>query len=352
MSPLWPGSAGRADGAPVAAPAQTGGLAPDGYIEPMQTTILDALVPESRDVAIAEAARLLLAGGIVAFPTETVYGLGADAFDPAAIERVFLAKGRPSDNPLIVHLADPSQIAQCAIAGERARLLAAAFMPGPLTLVLPALDTVPSIARAGLPTVALRVPAHPIAAALLARSGPLVAPSANLSGRPSPTTAMHVYDDLAGRIPAVLNGGPCQVGIESAVVDLSREDAVLLRPGVITVEQIEAVLGEKVLVSGGDHSVPRAPGMKYRHYAPAAMVRLLMATEIPSLPPNSRRVILTLPRYMAAFPGEDVRPLQESTVYALFREADAARIEEIVIYVQPGELEAGLLDRIRKASAN
>lgn len=318
----------------------------------MQTTILDALLPGFRDAAIAEAARLLLAGEIVAFPTETVYGLGAGAFDPAAIERVFLAKGRPSDNPLIVHLADPSQIDECAIAGRRARLLAAAFMPGPLTLVLPSLDTVPAIARAGLPTVALRVPAHPIAAALLALTGPLVAPSANLSGRPSPTTAMHVYDDLAGRIPAVLDGGPCPVGIESAVVDLSREDAVLLRPGIITVEQIEAVLGEKVLVGGGDHSAPRAPGMKYRHYAPTAVVRLLIAPEIPSLPPNPRRVILTLSRYMNAFPGEDVRPLQESTVYALFREADAARIEEIVIYVRPGELEAGLLDRIRKASAN
>jgi L-threonylcarbamoyladenylate synthase len=316
----------------------------------MQTKILNALLPESRSQAIEEAAGLLKRGEPVAFPTETVYGLGADALNPEAIARVFEAKGRPSDNPMIVHVADHAGLARCGRMDRRAELLAAAFMPGPLTLVLPSDSSIPLIARAGLPTVALRVPAHPVALVLLAVSGPLVAPSANLSGRPSPTTARHVYDDLAGRIPAILDGGPCTVGIESTVVDLSGEHPVVLRPGVIDRRVLEEVLGERVLAAGGEESAPRSPGMKYRHYAPGARVRLVASPEDLAALPAQERMILTTSRHFKDIPGANIHLLRESTLYALFREADAAGVGEIVICAAPEELEPGLLDRIRKAA--
>ncbi|MEO5930916.1 MAG: L-threonylcarbamoyladenylate synthase [Candidatus Kapaibacterium sp.] len=315
----------------------------------MTTLILDATSPASLNDAVEEAARLLRRGEVVAFPTETVYGLGADALDPDAIRRVFTAKGRPSDNPLIVHLAAAADMARCAIPDERAMLLADAFMPGPLTLVLRSLPVIPDIARAGLPTVALRVPAHPVAAALLALSGPLVAPSANISGRPSPTLARHVLDDLAGRIAAVVDGGACGVGIESTVVDLSGADVVLLRPGVITAAEIERLLGMPVLAGTGATDAPRAPGMKYRHYAPGTPVRLVLADSPPQLDP-ARRMVLTAPPHWRDFPGAHLRELNARTLYAAFRDADLLGLVEIVIYAAPGELEAGLLDRIRKAA--
>jgi len=320
----------------------------------MQTKMLDADTPGTRDRAIAEAARFLREGEVVAFPTETVYGLGADAMNPDAIGRVFRAKGRPSDNPLIVHLADATWLFRCGRPEgamiTRVEALAAAFMPGPLTLVLPADPAIPAIARAGLPTVALRVPAHPVANALLVLAGPLVAPSANLSGRPSPTTAQHVLDDLGGGIAAVLDGGACRIGIESTVVDLSGERPILLRPGTIGAREIEEVLGGPLGPPQPDGSPPRSPGMKYRHYAPAARVRLIDSrAELDAL--NTTHIlVLTTPRHLHTMPAAGVRPLHARTLYALFREADAAGIRDIVIYAEPGELEAGLLDRIMKAA--
>ena len=228
------------------------------------------------DVAgIAEAARLLAAGELVAFPTETVYGLGGDARDDRAVARIYEAKGRPSFNPLIVHLPDLIAVERIAHVGPKARMLAQAFWPGPLTLVLPLRDgvNISPLVTAGLSTVAVRVPEHPLAQQLLrAFGGPLAAPSANPSGRVSPTRAEHVLEGLIGRIAAVLNGGACAVGLESTIV-LADPDPVLLRPGGVPVEVLEAALGE-ALVTGGDAGKPTSPGQLASHYAPDAPVRL------------------------------------------------------------------------------
>jgi len=232
---------------------------------------------------IARAASLLRAGELVAIPTETVYGLAANALDEAAVAKIFTAKGRPQDNPLIVHVAEPLQAISLVKAFYfTAQKLAGAFWPGPLTVILQRDERVPGIVSALLSTLALRVPAHPAAQALLrAAKVPLAAPSANRSGSPSPTLASHVLDDLNGRIAAVLDGGPCTVGVESTVLDLTREIPLLLRPGGISVEQIESVLGQKIALSPAvAHALPPgeatpSPGMKYKHYAPRAQLTLV-----------------------------------------------------------------------------
>lgn len=232
-----------------------------------------SLAPD--DAGIAEAARLLTDGGLVAFPTETVYGLGGDARDDRAVARIYEAKGRPSFNPLIVHLPDLIAVERIAQVGPKARMLAQAFWPGPLTLVLPLREGsgISPLVTAGLETVAVRVPAHPLAQRLLrAFGGPLAAPSANPSGRVSPTRAEHVMEGLSGRIAAVLNGGPCAVGLESTIV-IADPDPVLLRPGGLPVEAIEAALGEPV-ETGGNADKPTSPGQLASHYAPDAAVRL------------------------------------------------------------------------------
>lgn len=221
------------------------------------------------------AAAILRAGGLVAFPTETVYGLGGDARSDRAVARIFDAKGRPRFNPLIAHLPDLAAAQRLARFDERALALAAAFWPGPLTLVLPLRPGagLSDLVTAGLPTVALRVPAHPLAQALLAAfGGPLAAPSANPSGRISPTRAAHVIDGLAGRIDAVLDGGACAVGVESTIIGLDGP-ATLLRPGGLPAEAVEAVLGAP-LRRGTDAAAPNAPGQLASHYAPAARLRL------------------------------------------------------------------------------
>ncbi len=227
------------------------------------------------DAGIAEAAGLLAAGELVAFPTETVYGLGGDARDDRAVAKIYEAKGRPSFNPLIVHLPDLDAVERIAEVGPKARTLAQAFWPGPLTLVLPLRDGagISPLVTAGLGTVAVRVPAHPLAQQLLrAFGGPLAAPSANPSGRVSPTRAEHVLDGLTGRIAAVLDGGACAVGLESTIV-LADPDPVLLRPGGVPVEALAAALGES-LATGGDAGKPTSPGQLVSHYAPEAALRL------------------------------------------------------------------------------
>ena len=237
----------------------------------------EVLAPDA--AGVARAARLLAGDELVAFPTETVYGLGADARSDLAVAKVFAAKGRPSFNPLIVHLPNLAAAEAFAIVGPNARALAGAFWPGPLTLVLPlrAGAGISPLVTAGLDSVAVRVPAHPLAQRLLAAfGGPVAAPSANPSGRVSPTRAGHVLDGLSGRIAAVLDGGPCAVGLESTIV-LADPEPILLRPGGLPLEALEAALGQP-LALGSDGAKPTAPGQLASHYAPAAGVRLA-ATE-------------------------------------------------------------------------
>ncbi len=232
---------------------------------------------------IAEAGRLLAAGALVAFPTETVYGLGGDATSDRAVAAIFAAKGRPRFNPLIVHVAEAAEVETLVVADARARRLMARFWPGPLTLVLPRAPRSPAslLASAGLDTLAVRQPDHPVARALLAAAGrPLAAPSANRSGAVSPTTAAHAAE-LGAAVSLVLDGGPCRVGLESTVVDLSGARPALLRPGGVTPEALEAALGEPLVHAAADPTAPRAPGQLESHYAPGLPVRLNAAAAHP-----------------------------------------------------------------------
>ena len=237
---------------------------------------------------ISEAAEILKQGGLVAFPTETVYGLGGNGLDKEAAKKIYAAKGRPSDNPLILHVSSIEEVYPLVKAlPEKAKKLMEAFWPGPLTLVLPKSDLVPKESTGGLETVALRSPENALTLSLIRACGfPIAGPSANLSGRPSPTEASHVFEDLGGRIEGILEDGAVGIGVESTIVDLSENCPTLLRPGAITIEDLEEVLGEKVAIdptllgkSMAEGFTPKAPGMKYRHYAPKAEMILFKKKE-------------------------------------------------------------------------
>lgn len=241
-------------------------------------TIIEKVDPGKIDgTVMSKAGKLIAEGELVAFPTETVYGLGGDALRPEAAAKIYAAKGRPSDNPLIVHIAEFDDMKRVAReVPEQAKKLADAFWPGPLTMIVWKSDAVPEATTGGMQTVAVRMPNHPVALELIRRSGCLIAaPSANTSGRPSPTEAQHVEEDLSGRIAMILDGGPVGIGIESTIVDLTEEQPMILRPGYITPEMLSEVLGEEVVIDPGilaadDTRKPKAPGMKYKHYAPKA----------------------------------------------------------------------------------
>lgn len=237
---------------------------------------------------ISEAAEILKGGGLVAFPTETVYGLGGNGLDKEAAKKIYAAKGRPSDNPLILHVSSIEEVYPLVKAlPEKAKKLMEAFWPGPLTLVLLKSDIVPEESTGGLETVALRSPENALTLDLIRACGfPIAGPSANLSGRPSPTEASHVFEDLGGRIEGILEDGAVGIGVESTIVDLSENCPTLLRPGAITIEDLEEVLGEKVAIdptllgkSMAEGFTPKAPGMKYRHYAPKAEMILFKKKE-------------------------------------------------------------------------
>jgi L-threonylcarbamoyladenylate synthase len=243
-----------------------------------EVVVVDPVHPEDAD--LWPAVELLRAGKLVAFPTETVYGLGANALDPEAVRAIFTAKGRPADNPLIIHIAHPQDLTLLAVQiPPCATPLIDRFMPGPLTLVLQRSPIVSDAVTAGLDTVAVRIPEHPVARRLIELAGiPIAAPSANRSGRPSPTTAAHVLEDLAGLIPMIVDGGTCDFGLESTVLDITGPIPVILRPGAVSAEDIIATIGPiqnfDSLGSAASISAPRSPGMKYRHYAPKTPLQI------------------------------------------------------------------------------
>jgi L-threonylcarbamoyladenylate synthase len=315
----------------------------------------------ANETAAATAARCLAEGGLVAFPTETVYGLGADAANPAAVARLYQAKGRPSFNPLIAHVGDLAAARRIARFDATATLLAHAFWPGPLTLVLPKTGDCPvaDLATAGLDTVAVRVPAHPVAQAILrAFGGPVVAPSANLSGHVSPTTAAHVQSDLAGRIDLIVDGGPVAVGVESTIVGCF-DAPVLLRPGGLPRGEIERVLGRTLVQPvddpAGDSGRPLAPGMLASHYAPRTKVRLNAGTI------EAGEVLLAFGP--AAVPGVDAATIvmnlsahgdlteAAANLFGYLRALDAKSARAIAVMPVPHHgLGEAINDRLRRAA--
>ncbi len=334
----------------------------------MKTLFLSA---EGADTA-AIAAELVKNGQLVAVPTETVYGLGANGLDEAAVAKIFEAKGRPQDNPLILHLCGAEQIDLfCHDVPAEAYMLAEKFWPGPLTMVLPARDTVPKRTTGGLSTVAVRCPDCAITQQIIRLSGvPLAAPSANISGKPSTTTAQHVLHDHDGRIAAIVDGGPCRVGVESTIVDLTEKPARLLRPGGITAQQLEEVLGQIVVDKAvtaqiDKDAVVKAPGMKYRHYAPAEPVVIVAGSREKAAAYIRRHFIpgdrvLCFEEELALYEGCD--PLaygQEADVNTLsaglfgaLRELDDPAIHQVYARCPDGDGVAwAVQNRLKKAAA-
>ena len=334
----------------------------------METLVISANAPECAE----KAAAIIRGGGLVALPTETVYGLGADGLNPEAVAGIFRAKGRPQDNPLILHIADPSQLESlCHSIPESAYRLAEKFWPGPLTMVLPAKDCVPKCTTAGLPTVAVRCPDCDITRQIIALSGvPIAAPSANLSGTPSTTTAQHVLSDHQGNIPLIVDGGPCRVGVESTIVDLTETPPRLLRPGGITPEQLIAVLGaltvDKAVTAQIDQdAVVKAPGMKYRHYAPHCQVVIVSgrrekaADYIRSHYASGDRVLCfeeELPLYAGCNPlsygmESDVNTLSAG-LFAALRELDDPAVQKVYARCPVGGgIAYAVQNRLKKAAA-
>ncbi len=323
---------------------------PTGY----QSAMTQRLGPDDRDLALAAA--LLQAGECVAFPTETVYGLGADATEGEAVARIYEAKGRPSFNPLIAHVAEIEAAFELGVFSQEAVRLAMAFWPGPLTLVVPHASGSPvsELARAGLDSVGIRVPSHPIAQRLLALTGrPVAAPSANRSGHVSPTTADHVADDLTGRIAAIVDGGDTQVGVESTIIGLTGERPVLLRPGGVTREEIEALIGPLDDATGGII----APGMMASHYAPKAAMRLDVQAVRPGeallafgeeMPRNAGLAAMVLNLSPSGHLAEAA-----ANLFGYLRRLDAHGIASIAVGKIPHEgLGEAIRDRLQRAAAD
>ena len=320
---------------------------------------------------IEAAAAILRAGGLVGIPTETVYGLGANGLDPAAVRRIFEAKGRPQDNPLILHIPDPSWLERyCRDVPAAARRLAEQFWPGPLTMILPRRALVPDEVTCGLETVGVRCPDHPVTLAIIRAAGvPVAAPSGNRSGRPSPTCARHMLEDMEGRIQAVVDGGPCGVGVESTIVDLTLPVPRLLRPGGLPLEALEAVLGrvdvDRAVTAPLSHGEkPRAPGMKYRHYAPQAPVTVVTGDGAATAAYIRRQAgantgVICFGEYRDRFPGCTVRSIgpagdrgeQARRVFDALRSFDGTPVTAIFAQC-PGEEGLGLAvaNRLKKAA--
>ena len=315
---------------------------------------METLLLKPDEEALRRAGALIRAGKLVGFPTETVYGLGGDALDDQAVRDIFAAKGRPADNPLIVHISRPEQAEKLCFITPLARRLMDAFWPGPMTLLMKKKDTVPQVTTAGLPTVAVRCPDHPVALALIDAAGvPIAAPSGNLSGRPSPTTAAHMMADMDGRIPMILDGGACRVGVESTVVDATGDTPVVLRPGRITREQLAAAAGDcrvadSVMRPLKEGEAAPSPGMRHRHYAPRGAMTVVRGADAEKVTDTLRRMydegaaagetvcILCHADHMHAFAGRRVESLgaaPEETAHVLFsalRDMDDQKITRIL----------------------
>ncbi|MFC4767546.1 L-threonylcarbamoyladenylate synthase [Effusibacillus consociatus] len=338
---------------------------------------MDTVRLDKSEQDLERAAELLRSGELVAFPTETVYGLGAYAMDPQAVDKIFEAKGRPSDNPLIVHIAYREQLKDLAAEIPPAGcVLMDMFWPGPLTLIFPRTEFVPDRVTAGLSTVAVRMPNHPVALALLEKSGlPVAAPSANRSGRPSPTAASHVLEDLEGRIAAVVDGGTTGVGVESTVLDITVHPPMILRPGGVTKEMLEEVLGEVQLDPSLERNhaevrAPRSPGMKYTHYAPKAemwivegsvdkQVQMIQSLVDKSRAEGIRTGVLTTTEHQGVYNSDVVlfcgeRKALETVsagLYGALREFDQQGVERIYSESFPEEgIGAAIMNRLRKAA--
>ena len=338
----------------------------------MQTELL-SVTPE----ALARAGVLIRSGALVAFPTETVYGLGANALDADAVRRIFEAKGRPGDNPLIAHISAVDQLRPLIAVDPSPMALALmdACWPGPMTLIFPKSDAVPPAVTAGLDTVAVRLPAHPAARTLIDAAGcPIAAPSANRSGRPSPTTAAHVLEDMDGRIPMILDGGPCEVGLESTVIDMTGGVPRTRRPGGVTPEMIERICGsaavdEAVMRPLKEGERPRSPGMKYRHYAPKGSLTIVQGGEAAvaaricqlyddALAHGARPLILALDRHIPAYGNRQTLPLgadAEGMAHALFnalRDADTLGADALFSEAVPADgVGLAVMNRLGRAAA-
>ena len=334
----------------------------------MKTRLLSAADPD----APAIAADIIKSGGLVAIPTETVYGLGANGLDEQAVLKIFEAKGRPQDNPLILHISGPEQIEQfCHHIPQAAYDLAEAFWPGPLTMVLPAKDVVPRRTTAGLDTVGIRCPDSPVTREIIRLAGvPIAAPSANISGKPSTTTAEHVLHDHDGRIDAIVDGGPCRVGVESTIVDLTERRPRLLRPGGIGPEQLISVLGDLVVDKAvtaqvDKDAVVKAPGMKYRHYAPTEPVVIVSGSRENAaayirahFEPGDRVLCFEeeLPLYDGCNPLSYGREADVNTLsaglFAALRELDDPKIHQVYARCPGGGGVAyAVQNRLKKAAA-
>lgn len=339
----------------------------------MQTKILKINPKNPQISKIRQAAKIIKSGGLVAFPTETVYGLGANALDAKSVKKIFVAKGRPSDNPLIIHIADMADLDMLADhIPSMAYDLMDRFWPGPLTLVLKKSKIVPKIVTGGLDTVAIRMPENKIAQALIRESGiPIAAPSANVAGKPSPTTPKHVADDLSNRIDMIIHGGKTKIGIESTVIDLSRKTPMLLRPGGVTLEQLQGIIGKvaihPMLRGKKTKSAHRSPGMKYRHYSPNAKIILVEGTKnkvnskilqlLTFYKNQGNKVgIMTSERNipyksdMTRFVGADFSTIA-SNLFRTFREFDARKIDIILAQgISHEGLGLGIMNRLGKAA--
>lgn len=312
----------------------------------MQTTFIGQ--SEINDTSLARAGEILRRGGLVVFPTETVYGLGANALDADAAKKIYAAKGRPSDNPLIVHIASPEEADRYAVTCDVYRRLAKAFMPGPLTVILPKRDCIPSTVTGGLDSVGIRCPENEIARKMIAAAGvPVAAPSANISGKPSPTNAEHVRYDLDGKVDMILDGGECTVGLESTIVKVENGALTLLRPGGITLDMLEVLFGHVEVAAAvteqlAEGARPLSPGMKYRHYAPSAPLFLLEGDDAKRIAycraADSETLLLVFDEEKDLFPAHKIICIgkkadtasQAKRLFAALREADNTDCKRIL----------------------